>query len=85
MPSHSLTNTPVSPAGLILSLATELDRSSPLARSARRLARRLAHSPRPSRNLTLETADLTALLLDVCDSAGGYSDGDECLDEGWDA
>ena len=83
MPTHILANAPISPQGLLLALSSELDRSSPLARSARRLARRLAHSPRPSRNLTLETAELTARLLDVCDSAGGYSD-DELLDDRFD-
>lgn len=71
-----LTFTPQSPAGLLIDLAGSLDHSTTLYRSARRLARRLAHTPRPSRALVLETADLTAALLEAGDPAG------EALDDG---
>lgn len=60
---------PYSPAGLLLDLALPFDRSTALSRAARRLARRLAHTARPSRALVLETADLTARLLDATDDA----------------
>lgn len=60
---------PVTTAGLLLSLAHQLERSNPLARSARQLAHRLnATAGHPSRALALAGADLLARLLDATDS-----------------
>ena len=76
-------NDPSSPSGLILSLSHTLDRSNPLARSARKTARRLAHCQRPPARLLLEAAEITARLLDVADDTPALDDAD-LLDSAWD-
>lgn len=67
MPHQIPANDPSSPSGLLIALSHTLDRSNPLARSARKTARRLAHCQRPPAWLLLETAEITARLLDAAD------------------
>lgn len=70
MPHHHPHNTysagSASTAGLLLSLASEMDRSSALGREARRVAHRLS-TGRCSRADTDAGATLLALLLDATD------------------
>lgn len=70
--SESPIAAPGSSSGLLLSLSSTLERSSPLARSAKRLAYRLNQYARPPRALALAAAELLAQLLDATD--------DECTD-----
>jgi hypothetical protein len=76
-------NDPVTASGLILSLAGTMDRSDPLARQARRTARRLARFQRPPAYMLLEVAELTAQLLDSTDDLATFDDVD-LLDSAWD-
>lgn len=59
--------TPLSSAGLLVSLSHMVDRSSPLARRARQLAHRLNQYNRPPRALALQAAELLAELLEETD------------------
>lgn len=73
-----------SPAGLLLSLASTLPTSSPLARRARRVAGQLAHGA-SSRAVARRALDLTADLLASDPLEGSGYAGDLLLDPEWDA
>lgn len=75
------TNPSTSSAGLLLSLSSELPRSSPLARKARSLASRLSHGA--STGDQDRAAELLARLLTATDPGIPLSD-DDLLDPSFD-